>query len=320
MSIAEEIAEHFGLSPWDVARVIVTAPKRYKTFPIPKRSGGVRIIAQPSRELKAFQRFIISSKLAHLPVHPSAMAYVRGRNILENAEAHRHGRAILKLDFTNFFPSILVRDWTKYVRTHEVAAPLLVDLPTYSKLLFWGNGSSVPRCLSIGAPSSPLLSNILMHDFDCKFTELAREKGVAYSRYADDITISGLTIEAVSQFEIEARKLVRQTKSPALRFNDEKRGLYLRGQRRMITGLILTPNGQVSIGRERKRLISAMLHHVSNNTATLEEKARLKGLLGFSISAEPAFIGRMRQKYGSAVVDQSLQYHIPSFAEAQAFD
>jgi RNA-directed DNA polymerase len=67
MSIIDELVEHFGLGNSDLARIIETAPARYKVYQIPKRRGGMRTIAQPSRDLKSIQRFIVDTKLAALP-------------------------------------------------------------------------------------------------------------------------------------------------------------------------------------------------------------------------------------------------------------
>jgi RNA-directed DNA polymerase len=317
MTLIEELAGEFSLGASHVRQIVDSAPRRYKVYQIPKRHGGFRTIAQPSRELKAIQRYIIASKLTKLQVHAAATAYVVKKNILQNAQIHQESRVILKLDFTDFFPSVLTRDWTRYVREELNAEFLRRDVGVFAKILFWGRGTNTPTCLSIGAPSSPILSNILMYRLDCQFDALAQEYNVKYSRYADDITISGQSIEDVTSFETAARNIIKDTRSPKLRFNDGKRGLYLRGQRRMITGLILTPSGQISIGRERKRLISAMAHHVLMGTATDEERARLKGLLGFSIGTEPAFVSRLRQKYGNAVIDGVLEYHVPGFVPLQ---
>ena len=74
---------------------------------------------------------------------------------------------------------------------------------------------------------------------------------------------------------------------------------------------ILTPTNAVSIGRARKRLISAMLHRLSVDKLTPEMVAKLKGLLGFCIATEPGFVGAMRRKYGDKVVEVALQYEIP---------
>jgi hypothetical protein len=88
-----------------------------------------------------------------------------------------------------------------------------------------------------------------------------------------------------------------------------KRGLYTKGERRMVTGLIVTPVGEVSIGRERKRTISVMLHKFSIGDLDAEQLEVLKGLLGFTIANEPTFVNRMREKYGNSVVDTALRTH-----------
>jgi RNA-directed DNA polymerase len=102
MSLLEEMSVHFRIAPADLLRIIDTAPARYKQYTIPKRSGGTRTIAQPSREVKALQRYIMTTKLSEFPIHNAATGYIKHRNILYNAEYHQHGRVILKLDFENF--------------------------------------------------------------------------------------------------------------------------------------------------------------------------------------------------------------------------
>lgn len=311
MSLIEELVENFGISRSDLTKIIATAPARYKIYHIPKRQGGVRIIAQPSRDLKAIQRYIVNSKLNSLPIHPSAMGYIVGKNILHNAQMHRYNRIILKLDFKQFFPSIHVEDWLRFVRLKSFCKPMRPDLEFYSNILFWGMRSVMPRCLSIGAPSSPILSNILLYDLDDKFNLAAKKRKLIYTRCADDITVSGERLEDIRELEIAVRKIVETTRSPRLEFNEEKRGIYLRGQRRMVTGLVITPTETISIGRGRKRLISAMLHHVVLDRSSDETMGRLKGLLGFCLANEPSFVSRMRHKYGNEVLDRVLKFRVP---------
>ena len=300
----------FGLGATDLTRIIATAPARYKVFTIPKRNGGVRTIAQPAREVKALQRYVLQHILVKMPVHPAAMGYVAGKNIADNAYAHVGSRVILKLDFENFFPSISVRDWEFYARFYRPKIDPS-DVAIFSRILFWGMRTSTPVCLSIGAPTSPSLSNILLFKIDTALSHIAAKAGVIYTRYADDITASAMQIEELSMFEQAARALVRQTRSPRLVFNDEKRGVYTMGQRRMVTGLVLTPDQNVSIGRARKRQISAMLHRLSVGKIDAEGIASLKGLLGFAIANEPDFVTRMREKYGNDTIDFALKYKIP---------
>ncbi|WP_395711736.1 retron St85 family RNA-directed DNA polymerase [Reyranella sp.] len=305
-----DLSVELGLGRHDLSRIIGSAPKRYKVYQIPKRRGGSRTIAQPSRELKAIQRIILRDVLSKLPVHRAASGYVKGRNIADNARTHVNSKVVLKLDFQDFFPSIRVRDWERYARSSDIATDAL-ELRLFSRILFWGRGTNEPRCLSIGAPTSPILSNILLFDLDKRLFEAAKVCLVSYTRYADDITVSAGSIESVTKFEVMARSIVRRLPSPRLIFNDEKRGIFTKGQRRLVTGLVLTPTKNISIGRGRKRLISAMLHRVMLDTSDVDSRAKLKGLLGFCIANEPSFIGRMRAKYGNATIDSALSFEIP---------
>jgi RNA-directed DNA polymerase len=248
--------------------------------------------------------------LHHLKGH-DPIGYVKGKNILQNAMHHQHNRVILKLDFVDFFPSIKTRDWDILLASSKNTMVLKSDSPFYKQLLFWGQGSTTPRCLSIGAPTSPALSNIMMFRLDTRLSQIATRMNVIYTRYADDITVSGQTAEDVSRFESSFITTIKNTKSPVLTMNSEKRGLYLKGQRRMVTGLILTPNGEISIGRERKRLISVMLHKIEVSTLNSRQMSYLKGMLGFSLATEPDFISRMRRKYGNDVVNRVLAFTSP---------
>jgi len=314
MSLLRELVEQIGLSATEIQRIIGTAPARYKVYDIPKRDGvGWRTIAQPSRELKAIQDYILYKKLIGYRVHPNSMAYAKGRNILQNALAHAGPRPILKLDFQQFFPSIKVADWEKFAKRTPNAEVQNSDIRLYSQIMFWGQQkrSTTPRCLSIGAPTSPALSNILLYDLDVTLSAEAERVGVIYTRYADDITVSGPTLDAIQAFEKFTRRAVKSLKSPMLAFNDEKRGLYKKGQRRLVTGLVVTPTGDISVGRGRKRLISSMLHRSSKEMLDLKQRSRLKGLLGFCVANEPSFLGRMRTKYGDQIVDAALKFHAP---------
>lgn len=307
MSLLDDMVLHFHIGPTDLMRIILTAPKRYKEYTIPKRHGGLRLIAQPSRELKALQRYLLEFKLNAFPVHSAATGYVSGKNIFDNAQAHRDNKVILKLDFEDFFPNIRTTDWNNLCRRH----PGIVergDMRWYRLILFWGRRTFHPQCLSIGAPTSPALSNIVMFEIDTLLAAAANRTGVTYTRYADDITASANTIEDVRRFEAEVTRILRATKSPNLTLNQSKRGIYLKGQRRMVTGLIITPDKKISIGRERKRLISVMLHKVLLGSLDTDHTQYLKGILGFCVANEPEFVTRMRAKYGSPVVDRVLQF------------
>lgn len=291
-------AKYVGLTPSEVMSIVSNAPVRYKVFHIPKRSGsGERTVCQPARELKALQYFIIRQILRNIPVHEAATAYKAGASIRKNAEMHVNSRVILKLDLIDFFGSIKVADWRAF------SAGNIEDWNDFneaftSRVLFWGRGNWEPDCLAIGAPSSPMLSNIFMFEFDEQMSQYAQQNNLIYSRYADDITFSSrgfLDKEAVlATVEI----CLRNHKWCQLRLNARKTKLSSKSFARRVTGLVLANDGVVSLGRERKRLIRSMVHRALAGEMREAELSHLRGMLAFAHDAEPEFVEALRDKYG----------------------
>jgi RNA-directed DNA polymerase len=113
------------------------------------------------------------------------------------------------------------------------------------------------------------------------------------------------------EFELFIRDRLKKSKSPKLTVNEAKRGVFTPGRKKLVTGLVVTPTHAVSIGRERKRMISAMIHKFTLQQLDIAQVGYLKGMLGFAIANEPAVLTRMRAKYGSDVVNQILRTRIP---------
>lgn len=302
MGLLRDLSIALEMSSDDISRIVMTAPLRYKLFTIPKRSGiDRRLIAQPARELKAIQRYVVSEKLAGLRIHPIAMAYRKGKNIADNAAQHAKKRVILKLDFRDFFHSISPQDLQSAVKRANLDTIDRNDRVLLNYIFFWQHPLNHRLCLSIGAPSSPYISNAIMEPLDREFHRIARECSTTCTRYADDITLSGNTIENLLKAEDKIRRAVSRSKSPQLTFNDDKRGIFTTAGRRIVTGLVITPDAKVSLGRERKRRISAALHHISvGRNLTPEHLEQTRGWLAYANSVEPTFVDAMARKYSAA--------------------
>lgn len=292
-----------GMREHEVQSIMSTAPNRYKVYKIPKRTGGWREIAQPAREVKLLQRCLVNVLLSKLPVHPSATAYKIGHSIADNAKPHVENGPILKLDLKEFFPSLRSRDWELYCKRNGCLEEE-IDIALSARLLFRrAKGESVLR-LAIGAPSSPILSNILMHEFDVKIVQAIEKDHVVYTRYADDMTFSAPRTGYLTGVIKQVARVIRTLDSPMLDLNVKKTVCATKKYRRSITGLILSNDGRVTIGRDKKRSTRAAVHRAVRGLLTASELQILAGTLAYINAVEPAFLGVLKNKYGSIEVEK----------------
>lgn len=300
--LQKQICKITGIDPSDVQAITRTAPERYKVFRIKKRTKGWRIIAQPAYELKVIQRALNEILLDNLPVHHCAVAYRRKLSIRDNALQHQGHTPILKMDFKDFFPSIMADDWEKYCNENEILDD--ADIAFTKQIFFMRPKQGRILRLSIGAPSSPSLSNILMCKFDEAVFLEAERRGITYTRYADDLTFSGQRIGMLKDMEQIVRRVARQQPYPRLRENKEKTNYITTAYRRTVTGLVLANDGQIGLGRKRRREISKAVFHVKKGQRDKDALAELCGTLAFVNVVEPAFLETLRKRYGAKFISR----------------
>lgn len=292
-----------GLTTSDVERLVKDAPNRYKVFYIAKRKGEeLREIAQPASEVKYLQRTLMEILLKDLPIHSAATAYRKGYSLLDNASPHAGaGRPILKMDLRNFFPSIRSRDWETYCQTYGIFSDPR-DAHTSARLLFFRPPGGRVLRLSIGAPSSPMLSNILMAEFDELVTQAVAQDHVTYTRYADDLTFSAPRTGYLVNVKKDVARVIRSLRFPKLDINSKKTVYATAKYHREITGLVLANDGRVTVGRDYKRTVSAMVHRFRTKGMTDGDTQMLAGKLAYISSVEPNFLRTIADKYGSDVI------------------
>lgn len=291
------LISHLGLNEKDVLGLIRRAPFTYKVYTIPKKTGGKRVIAQPARETKYIQNWLIDNVFVALPVHERSMAYKKKIGLMNNVLPHKNNKYLAKFDFKNFFHSIkfldLVNHFNKYL--HHLLSE--AEIQYIARVACIKERDSGSLCLSVGAPSSPLLSNSFMFEFDSAIEEWCQKNKIIYTRYADDLTfstnISGAT-NKIQQAIIEILSL----KYPNLFLNHDKSIQLSNKNRRRVTGLIITNQQRISVGRDRKRMVTSMIHKFSIGELRAEDIFYLQGMLGFIKSVEPNFLVSMNRKYG----------------------
>lgn len=147
-----------------------------------------------------------------------------------------------------------------------------------------------------------------MFEVDQKLTAYAADLDLIYTRYADDITFSSRAWLDRDQATRAVTSALSRASYTNLRLNTAKTVLVSDRFSRRVTGLVITPEKKVSLGRERKRLISSMVHHAHRRTLAPADWPRLAGLLAFAMDAEPTFIVTLKRKYPADLVDWILRW------------
>lgn len=302
MEILSAVSKELGINVNELRRLSSVAPKKYKVYTIPKRQSGFRLIAQPTSEIKRIQREVVKILASKLIVHDAAKAYKVSIGIKDNAKIHMANAYLLKMDFQNFFNKI--KPALLFDKLHSQGVILSGEDKAFLEgILFWkpGKKRSITLVLSVGAPYSPFVSNFVMYDFDSYISNWCSTRNISYSRYADDITFS--TAEKNILFEVP--KVVRFALSlcaKGISLNESKTVFTSKAHNRHVTGVTLTVDGNLSLGRQKKRIISTLLHKYTLGILAKEDVLILKGFVGHALYIEPNFIARMKIKYGKEVI------------------
>ncbi|ECW3818432.1 RNA-directed DNA polymerase, partial [Salmonella enterica] len=79
---------------------------------------------------------------------------------------------------------------------------------------------------------------------------------------------------------------------------------------RHVTGVTITTEGYLSLGRDRKRLLRSKIHHYVCGVLSEKEILTLKGELGYAKFIEHKFFLSMIKRYGNAVISEISKYEI----------
>jgi len=297
--LVEQISKETGVIVRYLELLGRTASHRYKCYPIKKRNGDDRIIAHPSRQLKFIQRWLTANLFSHIPIHQVATAYRKGRNVRANAECHKNGNFLLKLDIESFFPSITSADVRWLLSSNKPRFPFeLTENDENFVVNIVTRGGAIP----VGAPSSPTISNQIMHEFDEVIFAECEAARVTFTRYADDMCFSTNEPNILPAIHQRVAQVLAAIEHPRLKVNSKKTVYTSRRRRRMVTGLILTTDRRVSLGRHKKREIRSLLHKFREGQLDLDSSNYLSGFLSYVNSVEPEFTASVVRKYGAEIV------------------
>ena len=227
--------------------VIYGSQAHYRTFEIPKRSGGSRRLSAPYYTLKYVQTWIYDHILSKVKVNYCAHGFRPNKSILTNAKVHVNNQYMLKVDLKDFFPSITINQVIMIFRGLGYAPKVSFYLASICCL---------DNCLPQGAPTSPALSNIIARHMDNRLLMLCKKKGYKYTRYADDMAFSGNDVQL--GFVDYVKKIVSECH---FTINEKKTKVYNGEGAKILTGLSLC-NNRIRIPRGYRRNLELELYYI----------------------------------------------------------
>ncbi|SRR6266567_5014052 len=286
--LISDIANRLGLSTSYLETLAATASYRYKKYKIKKRTGGERQIHHPARELKLIQNWLLTNVLSKLPVHDAATAYRPGSSIYQNASLHVRNNYLLRIDFQDFFPSLTGADVAAVLAAASHSGR--INSLSGSDIHFVTATVCCKGSLVIGAPSSPALCNAIMYEFDAFWFERCRKLQVTYTRYADDLYFSTNIPNVLSDLLVSIQAYLSKQLFPKLRINKAKTVFTSRKRLRRVTGLVLTSDRKISIGRKQKRILKSLVFGLVNGKLDAPQRSKLRGWISYLRSVEPSFV------------------------------
>lgn len=284
----------------------------YVSFSISKKNGTHRSIKAPKRVMKKLQRELLVHLEKFYSPKSSSHGFVAGRSIKTNALVHSRKRYVFNIDLKDFFESVHFGRVRNLFMAQPFNAPH--NVATVMAHICCSDGR-----LAQGAPTSPLISNMICRKLDAQLQTLAKAGKCHFTRYADDITFSFTStlrhlpkdIVEISEDRraIPGRELEKIIQANGFMINPEKTRLQHRSQRQMVTGLVV--NKLPNVTRDFIRLTSSMIHALKRHGPELAEARYLEILKGESQVLQPRQTIRTKENAGDffiKVVKGRLNY------------
>lgn len=267
---------------YDLARSLETSTKnltyivygaqsnKYIVFDIPKKNGGYRTISAPIGLLKEYQKrlsYQLQSILdisCHIHGHDKIISHAFNKNssIVTNAQIHTKKKYVFNIDLKDFFGSINFGRVRGYLMKNNHFL-LNKEVATIISALVCHN-----NCLPQGAPTSPVLSNLIAHILDIHLLAFAKKNKCHYSRYADDITFSTnqpffpVNIAFIDELGIwqASKRLSTLIEKQGFEINPKKTRMQLKNSQQIVTGLSV--NSEINVRYQYRNNVRCMVNHL----------------------------------------------------------
>lgn len=279
--------------------------RHYRIWRRSKRDG-FRVIEAPKPRMRETQRRLLRRLVEHIPAHPCARGFVAGSSTTAFAWPHSDRPVVLRADLRHCFETITTAQVCRVF--HDVGYPahiarILAELCTTATPIDELGGIDLAhrallrdRHLPQGAPTSPHLANLVMRGLDRRLDGYARANGLRYTRYGDDLALSGDPMDADRTLWVVLKIIEAEgfTAHP-----DKVRVMYQHQQQRL-AGLVVNDRPQVS--RAAYDSLRALLHNAAAHGARSQNhadhpdfRAHVLGLISWVGATNPTRRRRLLQ-------------------------
>lgn len=266
----QEFFKEFNISKKSMTHLLyVKGPNNfYQSFEIPKKNGSLRKIDAPKGKLKyvqkrlaellwinqvkvwkdkeksfeynIYQKNLYSSERYRVPM--ISHAFETNKSIITNSKIHRNKNYVLNIDLKDFFKSFhfgRVKGFFEKNKDFKVPTDVAITIAQLS---------CYKGVLPQGAPSSPIITNLICQIMDYKILRLAKKHKLDYTRYADDLTFSTNCHDIVNEYSSFLDELEKEVNKAGFKINEDKTRIQYNTSRQMVTGIIV--NKKLGIPRE----------------------------------------------------------------------
>jgi RNA-directed DNA polymerase len=271
-----------------------------------------RKISNPNKKLKAYHKFLNLFLFEYLPINKDVVfSYRKGFSVYDSVRRHAGSRNFFQADLTDFFKNIESSNIAKVILENGSMSPIS-DIDLYLGRII--DLICVDDSLPAGFPTSPIVSNVCLFEFDNVLNSYCVQQGLIYTRYSDDIIVSG--IEKFNHVEVAEKmeSILKDLFGDGLKMNKEKSKYTWVGKKIKLLGMVVLPDGKITVDIKFKNKIEVLLHFYIHDKEKFLDKiemrgnmkdaeAKLSGYLNYINTIDSSYLDKLRKKYGTTIVD-----------------
>jgi RNA-directed DNA polymerase len=287
--------------------------EKFRKLPLNKKH-----IFEADQTLKIYHKFLNLFVFQWLEFNENCVySYRKGMNVVDAVKKHACSKHFYQTDLNNFFGSIR-SDLVRSSILGSIDRIPITDVQIYIDRII--ELCTVSSRLPVGFSTSPLISNACLLNFDNEVERYCYENGLIYTRYSDDIIISGSERKLYGTGDVIAEVLHRQF-NDTLSINTSKTKYSSEGNKLKILGMMILPNGTITIDSKLKVDIEVLLHFFTKDKQKFLNKieadsttalAKVSGYLNYINTTDKVYLNKLRKKYGASVVDMFVRGSVKS--------